>query len=309
MDLKDGQDAGQGGDDSKGADNGAGDDGAGGDNGADSGASEGATLESIQAKLDAGEELTVEEQAVIDSQDDNSDDGKDDKGDDSLTAEEQALLEKVSPKMQKRIEQLAADKKALELRLEKLESGTEKKDGSKPLSDFTEAELFNLVEQKPEYNPYVMKELAKREAERIYGEGNKAASVEKIKQESAAQAVLKYPDLNDSDSALYKLAQRIYTDRGYHRIPDGDLVAADRAAEILRKQKKSSFTNESKRRSEIKKFGLSGAGKPASAAMGSTSKRLEELEAKAVPTRPGSQEWKDVFLERRRLKNLQARQK
>jgi len=273
--------------------------------GADGGAGEATpdeVLEGIKTKLDAGEELTPEEQKVLDAAEVGEKGGSDE-----LTAEEQALLEKVSPKMQKRLSELAQANRELKEQVAQL-AETKGKSGQKPISEFTEQELLDLESTNPDYRPYVLKELARREARKVYDEGNKASTLQAQKSKYDNEASEKYPDLLDENSTLYKLAAKIYVERGYKAIVDGSLVAAQRAAEILGKKQKSTIKSNQARLSEIKKKGLGGAGRPA-AGTSIQSSKLDALEEKAQATRPGSMEWNAVFKERRRLKELKAKGK
>lgn len=286
----------------------------------DTGDAGAAKAEDLQAKIDAGETLTEEEQAIIDAaaagdEGGDAEDGKSgseegtgDKGDE-LSPEEQELLKAAMPKVQKRFDDQTSKIKQLESELEKLkapDAGNGKKERS--ISEYTEDELWQLEAEHPEYRKYVQKELIKREVDARDKDRSTKSEIQKAAAENETAALTKYPDLADSESALFKLAKTIYDKNGYGRITDGTMIAADRAAEILRKQKKAVKTTDKKRDSDIKKFGMSGASKGHSVG-GTSNKRLEELEKAAEGTAPGSMEWRNVIKEQRRLKELKDKAK
>lgn len=275
------------------------------------GSTEGITTEqvdAIQAKVEAGEELSPEEQALLDSVEDKESESEGGNSGEELTAEEKSLLEKVSPKMQQRLSKLAQENREMKEQIAKLSAEGTKKSGQKPISEFTDQELFDLESANPDYRPYVLKELARREAKKVYDEGNKESTLKTKKAEYDRQAASLYPEILNEDSKLHQLATKIYWERGYNTIVDGSLIAAEKAAKILGKQKASTIKTNAARLAEIKKKGLGGAGRPA-AGSSVTSSKLEQLEEEASKTRPGSDEWAKVFRERRRIKELKAKGK
>jgi hypothetical protein len=226
-----------------------------------------------------------------------------------LTDEEKALIDKLSPKIQKRFDAETQEKLALRKRIEELEAnaGAGKKD--RTLAEYSEDELYELKKQNPAYEKYVDKELIKREAKKIVEESQSKTSAVTQAQKYDEIALKTFPELSDPDSELFKLANIIYDERGYGKIVDGTLVAAQRAQEILSKgkKKKGKVVNakEKERSTAIKKYGVSGSTTAGSGAV--TSARLDKLEEKAVGTRRDSPEWAAVFREQARMKALREK--
>ena len=262
-------------------------------------------------KLEGEEALTPEEEALLGevSGDEETDGNDGDDGESTLTEDEKALLEKASPKVQKRFDAQTAKIKELEAQVKALaeKSGEPEKKGGKTIAEYSEDELYALKTERPEYNKYVEKELMRREVARQLGETKSTQSLEEKVVEAETTALSRYPDLANKNSEIFKLAATIYKTKGYVSIPDGSLVAADQAAAILRKKGKMFKQTESQRLAEIKKTGMTGAARSTAGVGGSSSKRLDELEAKAMDTRPGSPEWKEVMREKRRLDSMKAK--
>lgn len=267
--------------------------------------------EDAQAKLEAGEDLTPEEEALlseISGEDGDAEEGADD-SDSKLTDEEKALLEKANPKVQKRFDSQTAKIKDLEAQIKALaeKSGSDEKSGGKTISQYTEDELYALKQERPEYAIYVDKELISREVDKRMGQKNSETGLAKMVADAERTAISKYPDLANPESEIYKLAATIYASKGYGKIADGSLVAAEQAASILRKKGKMFKQTESQRLSDVKKLGMTGASKTSIGVGGTSSKKLDDLEEKAANTRPGSTEWMAVMRERRRINALKSK--
>jgi hypothetical protein len=96
--------------------------------------------------------------------------------DTELTDEEKALIDKLSPKIQKRFDASTQEKLELQKRIKELEAnaGAGKKD--RTLAEYSEDELYELKKQNPAYEKYVDKELIKREAKKIVEESQSKTS-------------------------------------------------------------------------------------------------------------------------------------
>lgn len=264
------------------------------------GATEGKDGEENAENLD---DLTDEERAALEAEGADNGSGEGESKADDLTPEELAILEKANPKFHKRITALANKVKELEGKVPDKGTG----DGKKPLKDFTEDELIALEEQQPAYKKYVRQELTRREVAKQLEENSSKSEFNKVYVDSQKKALLKYPDLANTESQFYKVAATIYKERGYGNIADGSLVAADRAAEILRKSGKKFQQGDAKRKTAVKKFGLTGAQKGTAGAGAGSNSKLLALEEKALSTAPGSPEWAAVRKEVRRLESLKKK--
>jgi hypothetical protein len=212
---------------------------------------------------------------------------------------EDDLTPKERDRVQARIDGLISLINRQQKQLEELTTKSTQVKEDKP--KYTKEELYGILQDpaKQEYHAWAIDQLTDIKISDSMKGFQQNTQIAEAKRSSYDRACDEFPDIVNPDTSLWKLANRIYIEKGLDKLEDGQYIASSLAAQQLGKGKiDNSRMLERKLDKERAKKSLAGVTKKV---VTSDQSALDKLEKAAVGTKSDSPQWRAYMIAREKM--------
>jgi hypothetical protein len=205
--------------------------------------------------------------------------------------------------MQERIDEITKEKAELRKEIEEIRAKLPK-DNKEP--EYTEKDLYAILADpaQSQYHPFAIKELINLGIKGYDTKLKANLQVSDAVRASADKALKEFPDLENEDSKLWKLADKIFRDESLKSNPNGTYLAAKLANDILEKGDGETKEQLQRKLDKLnKKTSLAGGGaKPAGANPNAAYEKIKKEGLIAGPNTPAWDKWQKEIIARSKIK-------